>query len=748
MKPVQRSRPLSPTALSVASVVTIGFCGWFFEIGYWFFGFVALGVGAALVYVERTRTTPTTSTPTTQIVGSAVTTAAAAWTAQLEERGVFEWHTLPLRWRKVGEHPPSAAATYTWNRVDDFYRNLETRRLIILGAPGAGKTVLAIQLARQLLEAWNGTERFPLFVSLSSWNPAEVRFPDWLKDRLATSYPSLSALDATGRRIADSLVDEHKVLPVLDGLDELSRPLRVIALAAITRMAPFPFVLTCQTVEYAALTDTTTPPRDVVAVEIEPLRAADVRAYMTAGERVPGSMDELLRDEGNPLLRMLSTPLMCFLMKVGYTGAPGQTQELAALAEKSPAALEAYLLKRFVPALFDTGRRGPKQIHDWGADRATRWLSYLARDLVRRKERDLVPWRLHESLVDPGAAGIVLSGVVSGGVLGVVIGLGGAAATAVLRLLADRFGIVAEPSPLFPTSWALVLAGSAIAALLVLQSTRTRAIRNGSTRFSSRGAHYAIGGMVRLLVGILGGAGIVLLSRFSGALGLVAFSGGLMMGMITTALADWSREWRVGRSPRRIRIRIQNIPDAVVYGLGGGLLTALGAAVLIGFEAGALVAAAAVTVGVVINLLDEQVDERQADRAASVLASDRWATTLQLASVGAVVGVFTEFVREGGATAPLVFGIGLGTGAGLALGVAAAVLGGLPVLFPSTVWVRYLTAKWWLASGKHVPIRLIPFLDDACTLGVLRRVGAVYQFRHIDLQRHLSGPTLDRRNDS
>ncbi|SDZ31890.1 hypothetical protein SAMN05421504_112167 [Amycolatopsis xylanica] len=59
MKRVQRGQPLSPTALSAASVVTIGFGNWFFEIGYWFFGFVALGVGAALVYVERTRTTPT-----------------------------------------------------------------------------------------------------------------------------------------------------------------------------------------------------------------------------------------------------------------------------------------------------------------------------------------------------------------------------------------------------------------------------------------------------------------------------------------------------------------------------------------------------------------------------------------------------------------------------------------------------------------------------------------------------------------
>jgi len=32
------------------------------------------------------------------------------------------------------------------------------------------------------------------------------------------------------------------------------------------------------------------------------------------------------------------------------------------------------------------------------------------------------------------------------------------------------------------------------------------------------------------------------------------------------------------------------------------------------------------------------------------------------------------------------------------------------------------------------------FLDDACRQGVLRRAGAVYQFRHARLQDHLTVP--------
>lgn len=35
----------------------------------------------------------------------------------------------------------------------------------------------------------------------------------------------------------------------------------------------------------------------------------------------------------------------------------------------------------------------------------------------------------------------------------------------------------------------------------------------------------------------------------------------------------------------------------------------------------------------------------------------------------------------------------------------------------------------------------MPFLDDARTRGVLRTVGAVYQFRHATLQDHLAEQT-------
>jgi hypothetical protein len=55
--------------------------------------------------------------------------------------------------------------------------------------------------------------------------------------------------------------------------------------------------------------------------------------------------------------------------------------------------------------------------------------------------------------------------------------------------------------------------------------------------------------------------------------------------------------------------------------------------------------------------------------------------------------------------------------------------------------LEFLVARLRLAMMGRVSWRLMSFLADAHERrGVLRQVGAVYQFRHIDLQRHLAEP--------
>jgi hypothetical protein len=55
------------------------------------------------------------------------------------------------------------------------------------------------------------------------------------------------------------------------------------------------------------------------------------------------------------------------------------------------------------------------------------------------------------------------------------------------------------------------------------------------------------------------------------------------------------------------------------------------------------------------------------------------------------------------------------------------------------LWGTYFLCRTWLTIRGELPWRLMPFLHDAhVNRGVLRQVGAVYQFRHIDLQRRIA----------
>ncbi|MDH6604462.1 tetrahydromethanopterin S-methyltransferase subunit F [Streptomyces sp. SAI-208] len=75
----------------------------------------------------------------------------------------------------------------------------------------------------------------------------------------------------------------------------------------------------------------------------------------------------------------------------------------------------------------------------------------------------------------------------------------------------------------------------------------------------------------------------------------------------------------------------------------------------------------------------------------------------------------------------------------LAVGLAIGFPVGLILGFVRSVWMEYLVAQVRLAVMRRVPWHFMSFLADAHERrGVLRQVGAVYQFRHIDLQRHLA----------
>ncbi|MFD0574169.1 hypothetical protein ACFQ0T_39315 [Kitasatospora gansuensis] len=101
-----------------------------------------------------------------------------------------------------------------------------------------------------------------------------------------------------------------------------------------------------------------------------------------------------------------------------------------------------------------------------------------------------------------------------------------------------------------------------------------------------------------------------------------------------------------------------------------------------------------------------------------------WALVIGLC-VGLLNGIVYGPVR--GFEVGLVFGLEAAFGAGLSYGLSL------------TAWGQWVAlARIWLPLTGQLPWALITFLEDAHHRGVLRQVGAVYQFRHAWIQSHLS----------
>lgn len=99
---------------------------------------------------------------------------------------------------------------------DAFYQ--ANQALLILGAPGSGKTISLIGLAEQLLRKAEVTltQAVPVILNLSSWASEKAAIADWAVEELVAKYQ-------IPRRIGRRWLKEDRLLFLLDGLDEMDQ---------------------------------------------------------------------------------------------------------------------------------------------------------------------------------------------------------------------------------------------------------------------------------------------------------------------------------------------------------------------------------------------------------------------------------------------------------------------------------------------------------------------------------------------
>ncbi len=582
-------------------------------------------------------------------------------------------------------------------RLADGYARVPHRRLVVVGEPGSGKTVLSMLLTSGLLAAREEGGPVPVLLSVASWDPVQEPLNDWVVRTMAQPYYN-------GREdIPRLLLEQGLVIPVLDGLDEIPETARRGAIREINKTGTDrPLIVTCRVVEYEELVLNGAPAlRQAAVVEVLPVRPVDVVTYLR-GVEWPDGVDwapvlaHLRAEPDSPLTTALSTPLLVTSARLVYQrgGNPGELLDTTRFG--STYAVEDHLLKGMVDAAYAPDPRLPEGAETgerWTAEQAGRWLTYLARHLHGLRERDLAWWLLSGRLLSKWA------GPLTGLPLGVLL----MAATMMVAGLTDRDVALGD--------------GFGIAFLYTL--VHTAAWHASAFRTPSRLSWSVEGSGRRLFRGFRTGVA-------TGALIVLPF-----MIPMTLEEADFSRS---GWTAEEIQ--------AVLEGAGTSV---------------ALLVLAGLTFAV-HGWLDAPPSSAAQASPQRLLAQDRWSAVVSAGTAGVlVVLLVTAAVWAGKLAGHLLFlaltGAGRAdpallvqedlrskdflegaTGEGLLLGACLTL-----ILLMSQAWPRFVLVRAWLALRGKLPWRLMAFLADARRREILRQVGGVYQFRHIRLQETLAG---------
>ena len=296
--------------------------------------------------------------------------------------------------------------TGSTSTIYDRYRSIPGGRLVIIGEPGSGKTLMAVALVLEMLtqgEHAHPAASVPVPISVSGWNGEQDLGP-WLVDRLVEGF-------RLSRLMARELVEGDYLLPVLDGLDEtdpspqeedaisrmILKKLRSSPSANLG-MRPRPIVMTCRSDFYLGLPG---PDRlkKAVVVEAHDIGRDAIQEYLQLQFKSDPAHDPFkskpfaaaISQQDSCLVTTLGRPWKLSLAVTALRGGMVQPYMLARF--KSEKNLSRYLIRAFIPATVSihprnrgwwrrrarsvTSRR-PRSRRTYRAAEVHRWLVTLA----------------------------------------------------------------------------------------------------------------------------------------------------------------------------------------------------------------------------------------------------------------------------------------------------------------------------------------------------------------------------------
>ncbi|MBB5857543.1 NACHT domain-containing protein [Amycolatopsis umgeniensis] len=580
----------------------------------------------------------------------------------------------------------------------------EKARILVIGPAGAGKSSLARRMALKWAGSAGESHPVPIVLTVSTWSAGES-VPSWIERQLSLLHPGLGRKTEAGATIASALITAKRILPVIDGLDEVPEAPQAGFCAALhgAALEELPLILTCRT---DPDTDPVTvlPPLPVDAVlTMAPVKPARMLATLrvSASQSQRDSWDRVIavvkNDPKGSMAETLSRPLMVAMAAQVYQREAPKRDPEELITAADPA---EHILGAWIPAVLQRQRSSSAGPSARREDKVLRWLTFLARHIDRRETHDFRWWELRTalsaraSLAYMAIAAAVVVCVAAWNFVGPLRALGAGACVAVFV----AFDFVGLRPPGQPQQ------------IVTMRPGRTRAwLRSHRRRVRPRLAR-------RFATGFLGGCGLIwgmgallwALSFFAPGFVHQALSGGGVM------------------------------PDLLVHDPFDLLvLVSLG----LGLFMGALIALSPVDQDIMFlkqAVLEDRPDDfpgasqgvefDQATSPRHTLAQDRRWTLLRLVIGASSIYLVIQLSFIGGATQA--FPLLRWAGEHLALWIVCGMVVVVVQVFLHAEWPWFAAARIRLALGGELPFRLIAFLDEMDAVDIVRREGDVYRFRH------------------
>ncbi|MDZ4877657.1 MAG: hypothetical protein CLLPBCKN_007092 [Chroococcidiopsis cubana SAG 39.79] len=263
--------------------------------------------------------------------------------------------------------------------IDVFDQEAIAGKLLILGAPGSGKTITLLELAKKLIARaeLDPNQPMPVLLNLSSWKNDNQTIAQWLVAELKSNYN-------IPRNIGKRWLDNWQLLPLLDGLDELKerQKLGIEAINRFEQKNRLQPIVVCTRLEEYKLCHIKLQLNEAIC--LKPLSFDQIQQYL---EQAKSQLWQSIEDDRS-LCELTKSPLLLRMMTLASQEIlPREWQGFNSFEERRQYLFDVYIRSMLAPNNRKTCYASGKEPT---SEQTQRWLSYLAKMLEKEAQTEFL----------------------------------------------------------------------------------------------------------------------------------------------------------------------------------------------------------------------------------------------------------------------------------------------------------------------------------------------------------------------